>query len=377
MNILWVSNHPNLSSAYGQQTALFTPRLEALGHKVTIVTFSNGVPQRWKNGMLVLPSPGDAFGNDLISAHVEHHATDLVVSLVDPFVLDPNIYKQFPWCPWTPVDCRPLHPGIANIKPYVKRVWAMSRFGQDQLEEAGFDNVDYVPHGIDDKLFRPADRVEARKVLSAATGYDFSGKFIVAMVANNKGTPSRKGFYEGLKAFRHFSDDVKDAVLYLHTEMTGEVYRGEDLRQVAALVGLPAERVVFAPQYPYVLGMLTPDYLASVYNAADVFLSSSHAEGFGVPAVEAQMCGCPVILPNNTAQSELCRSGALVEAEPYMPFVALEWGRPDVDQMILRLFEALRRERTPESTSASVAEFAVDAVVERRLVPALRRASEH
>jgi SAM-dependent methyltransferase len=45
----------------------------------------------------------------------------------------------------------------------------------------------------------------------------------------------------------------------------------------------------------------------------DVFLLPSKGEGFGVPIVEAQACGVPVITTNCTAQPELVEGGWLVK----------------------------------------------------------------
>ncbi|KKL28126.1 hypothetical protein LCGC14_2378290, partial [marine sediment metagenome] len=65
----------------------------------------------------------------------------------------------------------------------------------------------------------------------------------------------------------------------------------------------------FPDVYNYVLGNYGTGSLRDLYNAADIFLSPSRGEGFGIPVVEAQMCGCPVIVTDFTAQSELCFGG--------------------------------------------------------------------
>ena len=50
-----------------------------------------------------------------------------------------------------------------------------------------------------------------------------------------------------------------------------------------------------------------------LYSALDVLASPSLGEGFGVPALESQACGTPVILTDFSAQTELCGAGWTVQ----------------------------------------------------------------
>jgi glycosyltransferase involved in cell wall biosynthesis len=49
--------------------------------------------------------------------------------------------------------------------------------------------------------------------------------------------------------------------------------------------------------------------MSAWYNAADVYLCPSWAEGFGVPLIESQACGLPVIGTDCSAVTELVRPG--------------------------------------------------------------------
>ena len=49
--------------------------------------------------------------------------------------------------------------------------------------------------------------------------------------------------------------------------------------------------------------------MAHIYRAADVLLATSVGEGFGVPILEAQACGTPVIIGNWTAMEDLLFDG--------------------------------------------------------------------
>ena len=55
--------------------------------------------------------------------------------------------------------------------------------------------------------------------------------------------------------------------------------------------------------------------LSCFYNLADVVVSASYAESFGLTIVEALACGTPVIVYNNTGQADIPseNTGLLVE----------------------------------------------------------------
>lgn len=54
----------------------------------------------------------------------------------------------------------------------------------------------------------------------------------------------------------------------------------------------------------------TPD-LSALYSAATALVIPSYVEGFGLPAIEAMRCGCPVIASNAPALLEVCGGAAI------------------------------------------------------------------
>jgi hypothetical protein len=112
-----------------------------------------------------------------------------------------------------------------------------------------------------------------------------------------------------------FMREHTDAWLYLHTDRIG--LGGIELEPLALGTGLPMERVVWADAYSYAAGRIGQADLAALYSMSDVLLASSMGEGFGIPVIEAQACGVPVIVSDFSAQPELCESGWLVKGQPY------------------------------------------------------------
>ncbi len=53
------------------------------------------------------------------------------------------------------------------------------------------------------------------------------------------------------------------------------------------------------------LGYVSIESLVEIYNVADILVSTSLNEGFGLPLLEAMACGCPVVAPHNSAMIEI------------------------------------------------------------------------
>jgi len=54
------------------------------------------------------------------------------------------------------------------------------------------------------------------------------------------------------------------------------------------------------------------EQLAHLYTAAGLLATPSHYEGFGLPALEAMHCGCPVIVSNRGSLPEVAGQAGLL-----------------------------------------------------------------
>lgn len=325
MRINWFSNSPAAATGYGNQTKTFVPRLAKLLDGGISITAFYGVQSGVLNidGVKVYPSFKHPYGQDVIGAHAVWDGADALISLLDIWVVQPeNI--GLPWFPWFPIDHEPIPANVlANARKATKPI-TMSKFGKRMAEMAGL-NAFYVPHGVDTNVFKPVDRAEAREHL----GWP-KDKFVVGMVAANKGNPSRKAFCEQIAAFAALHAKHADTMMYMHTD---DGTRGGEVVNLVKFVnrmGLKlGEDVIFCDPYHYGLGF--PDeYMRDAYNAMDVLTNVSLGEGFGIPIVEAQACGTPVIVGNWTSMSELCFAGWKVSKDEAIPiyhdfFDAFQW----------------------------------------------------
>lgn len=338
MRFTWLSNAPWAPTGYGNQSKIFLPRfVDDLGHEVAVISFYGleGGVLNW-DGIQCYPRGFDPYGNDVITAHTAHWKARMCISLMDTWVVNPDMINEdlIKWVPYFPIDMEPLPKPVRN---HVSRAWkriVFSKFGERMMEEAGLDSY-YVPHAVDTEAFKPIDRGQAREWL------DFpEDAFVVGMVAANKGNPSRKAFPANLKAFAMLKENHSDVMLYLHTSKSeyGE-HDGVNLPEYCEILGLEVGKdVIFCDAYNYLLGY-NDIYMRALYNAMDVHLLVSMGEGFGIPIVEAQACGTPVIVGDWTSMSELCFSGWKVPKSE-----AIEWYTPLAASQYLPKAEAIHEQ---------------------------------
>jgi glycosyltransferase involved in cell wall biosynthesis len=92
---------------------------------------------------------------------------------------------------------------------------------------------------------------------------------------------------------------------------------GVNLLALANICGIPDEALATSDQVKLHLG-IPAEKMALLYNGFDVLASPSYGEGFGVPILEAQACGVPVIVTDWTAMTELMGAGWLVDGDPFL-----------------------------------------------------------
>lgn len=308
LTVLWSSNTPFAQTGYGCQTAVATTRLSMMGHRVAIFPFwgHKGSIIHWGNrGQIpIFPNNCDDWGVRYAPMWYAEINADVYFTLVDAWVLmgsDPRMR----WVPWTPVDHDPVPPAVTHVlqeHPGLIRAVAMSKFGQRQLTENNIESY-YIPHTVNCELYKPMPEIREK----ARDHHGWKDKFVVGTVATNHG--ERKNWTVMMKAMKVFcANHPGEVVWYMHTEL-GEP-RGINLAYLRHILGLDEIGVV--PSDVSLHMGIEDDVLNSLYNCFDVFLLPSKGEGFGIPFIEAQAAGCPVIMTRCTGHEELMGGGWFV-----------------------------------------------------------------
>lgn len=109
----------------------------------------------------------------------------------------------------------------------------------------------------------------------------------------------RKNIVNLIKAFNIIAPHFEDYILIIagrigwKTRKIFEEYKKSPFKERIHFIG-------FAPD----------EIVADLYNIAKVFVYPSFYEGFGLPILEAQACGCPVVTSNISSMPEVAGDGA-------------------------------------------------------------------
>lgn len=213
------------------------------------------------------------------------HAERLPPSPIRTFLLDNPPFKKWGYFPvdgWTPNY--KLHRGLYEVFNRFDRVLAYTPTAAHVMSHESLD-VENIPHGIDTRVFAPADEANARLFMAKALclkGEIPGSTVVIGCVATNSQRKDWPLFFAtaALLVARGLS-----VLLWAHTDAG---VRHWDMAALARIYGVE--------EFTYITTGNIPDAeMAVLYSACDVTLGIGSGEGFGYPIFESIACGTPCI----------------------------------------------------------------------------------
>ena len=162
--------------------------------------------------------------------------------------------------------------------------WSKYGFVRSGVEP---ERITVIPHGVDTRIFKPAEDLE-RTVLREKFGWYNSFVFL-----NIGAMTSNKGVTILLKAFAEMATHYPNIKLVL--KGMDSLYNSKKFLTDIKNRFSSSELDIIVPRVEYIGGIFSFANIASLYQAADCYVSPYLAEGFNLPVLEAAACGLPVI----------------------------------------------------------------------------------
>lgn len=206
---------------------------------------------------------------------------------------------------YTPIDGDHLPKDWFLAAKAADKVVAYTKFGQDVLKREGDIDSDVIYHGIEHETFWRISEERPLHVLDNTytnkedikEAFGLSGRFVVLAINRNS---MRKNYPDTFRVFNEFRKRHDDAILLIHAVQYDE---GGNLGDLVDRYDLKPYVRISDPKDTF-MG-LPKSLLTAYYNMADVKLSTSLGEGFGLTDAEAIACGCPAIAQDWSATSEV------------------------------------------------------------------------
>jgi glycosyltransferase involved in cell wall biosynthesis len=232
---------------------------------------------------------------------------------------------------------------LALLAPRAQLGLADSGFNERELQRAGCRRTAVIPVLVD---YGRVSALPDPRVAAALAALKAQGGTDILFVGRIVPSKAQHELVKALWAYRRLYDPL--ARLHLVGGTSSFDYL-RSLRRFVHDLGLSSAVCI--------TGEVSDPALAAYFSAADVYLSLSVHEGFGVPLVEAMAAGVPVIARGVGAVAETVGDGALVLASADPSYVAAAVQRVCAD-------EELRRRLTSAGMRRMVA-FSPDAISDR------------
>lgn len=349
IRVLWLSDTPTCSTGFATVVKNLLRILNATGkYEFTII----GINQTdWYDrekypyqifeatpALSMDPRHRDLFGRQRLLQFLGTGRFDLVFTLQDTFIIEEIapliietrkqmvennkragrlVFKPFRWIYYYPIDAKPKGNWLMKSAFLADFPVCYTQYGKQESidvmkEEVAAPNrlelvqklnelVRVIYHGVNTTDFNYViDREKVKEFRTKMFEGLTDGKFLVVNVNRNQ---PRKDIARTMKTFAKFLETNPDSFLYLHCQVSDaggnlqEIARNYPILQFGKNWSCPKD---FDAHFG-----VSIEELNMIYNCADVIISTTTGEGWGLSFTEAMATKTPVIAPRNTSALEI------------------------------------------------------------------------
>lgn len=289
-----------------------------------------------------LLDPNDPYGNRMLLRVIQEEAPfDAVFILNDTYAVS-GVAKelrkvirdrQLPTkiIYYYPVDSAVLVDNAGMLLEADKLV-AYTNWGRERTLDVlpDLEPPEVIYHGTDTDIFKPLDANRRRAIRREYLKITDDSTFLIINVNRNS---LRKDLARTVLAYSEFKKKVPNSLLYLHTSVRDQML---DLMPAIKQLGLEIHHDVLFPENYSPISGVPEEVLNLLYNAADVCLTTSLGEGWGLSQSEGLAAGTLVISGNHSSTPEIlgqdgerglvypCKELVWIDNSAYRPIGHLE-----------------------------------------------------
>jgi glycosyltransferase involved in cell wall biosynthesis len=251
-----------------------------------------------------------------------------------------NAWRTLPVYHYCPIEGDNLHPSWRDVWSLFQPV-AMSLYGQRVISEHIGRPVPMIYHGVNADTFRPVSMSDPFVVNGKRLGTKEACKQHIGLdpyrnvILRSDRLVERKFYHAFVESMAQVLAKSPDTDVLIHC---APVDGNLDLTQ--EVLRLPVEfrkRFMVSNSHDTFRG-LTTEELVVLINAADVYVSTTGGEGFGLNLAESLACEVPVVVTDWAAEGEVVGDGGIkipvlrdIYNEPvrYHSGYGMDWGYPD------------------------------------------------
>jgi len=257
---------------------------------------------------------GDVFGRQVFLDLLAQRDYDIVFIVQDTFIVQPIVPQilelqrtkpeTFSTIYYYPFDCTPQEDWVKQCVAAFDFPVAYTEYAKNESRKyigSAADKQDVIYHGTNTSNFFPLSP-EGKKRVKEEIFSAVKDKFIITNVNRNQGRKDVSRSLMILKQLRNIG--VEDAFLYMHMQETDF---GGSIMKMASAIGVVPDKDFTIPN-PQQFGAHSGfpiEFLNQIYNASDLYLTTTHGEGWGLSITEAMATKLPVVAPNNTSLPEI------------------------------------------------------------------------